>query len=194
MKKTQLIINIFCISAILVMAILLFRAHHNACDAKKSINGNISIAYINSDTLWSKYEFAKKYTSELDTLEANLQATYNQKQVAFEKLQSEASAKDKKGLLSANERQKLSEQLARQSQELMALNQEFTARLTKKKSEEVFIQDTILAALKRYNKEKKYTFILQYVKGNSVLVANDSLEITNEIVKLLNKNYEKVKK
>lgn len=195
MKKAQLFLNVFFLIAIVVFAVLFFKAHSGGCDSKKATKGNLSIAYINSDTLWEKYEYVKKNMAELDTFKAALQNTFNLKQVAFQKAQTDAEAKDKKGLFSAIERQRVSAQLAQQNQELMQLNQELTTKLSQKtQAMELTVQDTILATLKRYNKDKKYTYILQYVKGNSVLIADESLDITSDVVKLLNKNYDKYKK
>lgn len=195
MKKPQLIFNVFFVVAIAIIFVLLIKGRCDSCNTKKEIKGNLSIAYVNSDSLWEKYEFVKKNRAELDSFKAALQITFNQKQVAFEKAQTDAEAKDKKGLFSAIERQKVSAQLAQQNQELMILNQELTNKLSQKTQDmEIMVQDTIIATLKRYNRDKKYTYILQYVKGSSVLVADDTLDITNEVIKLLNKNYEKFKK
>ena len=44
--------------------------------------------------------------------------------------------------------------------------------------------------LKEYNKGKNYTFILGYQKGGGILFANDSLDITAQVLSGLNKQYE----
>jgi outer membrane protein len=44
--------------------------------------------------------------------------------------------------------------------------------------------------LKEYNKGKNYTFILGYQKGGGILFANDSLDITREVLDGLNKEFE----
>jgi outer membrane protein len=43
--------------------------------------------------------------------------------------------------------------------------------------------------LKKYNKEKNYSFVLGFQKGGGILFANDSLNVTNDVVKGLNEEY-----
>jgi outer membrane protein len=40
--------------------------------------------------------------------------------------------------------------------------------------------------LKEYNKSKGYHFILGYQKGSGILLANDSLNITDDIIRAVN--------
>ena len=48
----------------------------------------------------------------------------------------------------------------------------------------------LTAFMKEYNKDKNYSFILGFQRGGGILFANDSLNITKEIVHGLNQAYE----
>ena len=50
------------------------------------------------------------------------------------------------------------------------------------------MRDSIQNFLKQYNKTKKYDFIMSKA-GDNILLANPKYDITNEVVKGLNKRY-----
>ena len=50
------------------------------------------------------------------------------------------------------------------------------------------MRDSIQNFLKQYNKTKKYDFIMSKA-GDNMLLANPKYDITNEVVKGLNKRY-----
>jgi len=64
---------------------------------------------------------------------------------------------------------------------------------TQKKNEEV--RKTIIDYLNEYNKSSKYDYILTYTEGPgaTILLTNDSLNITNEILEGLNAQYKSKK-
>ena len=53
------------------------------------------------------------------------------------------------------------------------------------------VHDTIVSFISRFNKMKNYTFIFERSYGGTLLYADPSLEITDEILKGLNGEYEK---
>ena len=65
---------------------------------------------------------------------------------------------------------------------------------TQKKNEE--IRKTIIDYLEGYNNNSQYDYILTYTDqpGGFILIANDSMDITNEVLAGLNANYKKNKK
>ena len=54
--------------------------------------------------------------------------------------------------------------------------------------------DTITNFLKRYNEIYKFDYILTYKMAGDILIANDTLDITNDVLKTLNKEYQERKK
>ena len=51
--------------------------------------------------------------------------------------------------------------------------------------------DKVAAYLKEFSKDKKYKIVMNYAKGTGILFANDSLDITQDVLKGLNKAYKK---
>ena len=51
------------------------------------------------------------------------------------------------------------------------------------------LQDTIVAALKVFNNPQKYQLILSNVGTDNILYADDSYDITKEIIEFLNIRY-----
>ncbi len=146
------------------------------------------IAYVNLDTLESKYEYfkAKKAAfeqkqasmeKEIESMGRNLQnelATFQKKAQAGTLTQTEGEAAQKKlaGMQENMERrrQSLGEQLMKEQNDF---NQELQKRL-----------DNFLV---KFNENKEYDFILSYIKGGSILYANTALDITEEVIQGMNK-------
>jgi outer membrane protein len=51
------------------------------------------------------------------------------------------------------------------------------------------LMDSLNNFLKRYNEKMNFDYIFSYNRGGSILTANDSLDITNEVLKLLNEEF-----
>jgi outer membrane protein len=90
--------------------------------------------------------------------------------------------------MSAEQRAQEEEKLMGRQQNLMQLKQTMLEQL--QEEEAVMndsIHDNLTRFLKEYNKEKKYLYILGYQRGSGILLANDSLDITREVLDGLNK-------
>lgn len=194
MKNINLVLNAIALIAIGVLFVLFFNKKDTQI-VKKGIDGPLSIAYVNSDTLWEKYEFVNEIKSELDSFETGLQTSYNAKATAFQNAYSEFMKKGQAGLLSSVEQEAQSKRLTAQQEELMKLNQDLTTELNNRTQElNNKVQDTILSFLKKYNQKAKYTYIMQYTKAGAMLVAHDSLDITKDVVEKLNEEYKSFSK
>ena len=54
--------------------------------------------------------------------------------------------------------------------------------------------DTVTNFLKRYNRTYKFDYILGYANAGQILLASDTLDITPDVVKELNKEYKEKEK
>jgi len=80
------------------------------------------------------------------------------------------------------------ERLMKKQQYLMEAKERMLDDLQRRESEmNDSIHDNLSRFLKEYNKEKNYYFILGYQRGSGILFANDSLDITKEVLEGLNK-------
>ncbi len=152
---------------------------------------NEGIVFVNTDTLLKYYDFFKASTK---SLEARQKRAENSLAASASALQGEVMEFQKK----AQEGVFSQEEGARKEQELMSKQQQFMANKEtqmgvlvaeeQKISEQLYkkVQDYV----KRFSKGKKYQYILGYTgQTSNVLFKNDSLDITQPVLKGLNEEY-----
>ncbi|MCH5169237.1 MAG: OmpH family outer membrane protein [Prevotellaceae bacterium] len=185
-------------SAILLMvASMLF----SACGAKSEEEfttestqtdqtSNLRIAYVELDTLMSQYQLYKDYSEVLTRKGNNIQKTLAQKQRALE---NHAAAVQKKyesnGFTTRDEVERAQASIQKEQNELAELadrlQTEFAMEQARINDE---ARDSIQSFLKRYNKTKKFDYVMVKA-GDNLLIANPKYNITDDIVKGLNKRY-----
>ena len=148
-------------------------------------------AYVNSDSLTINYEFYKEMKGDTETKGRILQAKLYQMQTGFEG--EVENFKRTAGKMTMDEAKRTEQGLAMRQQELAKQGEseemEF-AKQNQKISEK--ISQNIAAYLKKYAKEKGYTFIFGYSKsytGLGMIHGDETYEITNEVLKGLNDDY-----
>ncbi len=150
----------------------------------------LRIAYVEIDTLMSQYQFCKDYT-ELANIEGeNIQRTLAGKQRTLEQ---HAAAMQKKyesnGFTSQEELTRAQQSLQAEQQSLQELSERLYASFQEEQNQyNEEMRDSIQKFLTKYNKTKKYDIILSKA-GDNMLYANPKFDITNEVVKGLNKRY-----
>lgn len=150
----------------------------------------LKIAYVELDTLMSQYQLYKDYSEVLTRKGNNIQKTLAQKQRALE---SHAAAVQKKyesnEFTTRDELERAQNSIQKEQNDLAELadrlQNEFAMEQARINDE---ARDSIQSFLKRYNKTKKYDYVM-IKAGDNLLVANPKYNITNDIVKGLNKRY-----
>ncbi|HNR20220.1 MAG TPA: OmpH family outer membrane protein [Bacteroidia bacterium] len=148
--------------------------------------GNLSVVFLNSDTLLEKYTY---YQNIKKQIERNQKLAEAQIQNKADQLQKEIEAYQQKGAaMSEMERMKEEERLGRKQEEAVDFRKQLLEKLA---DEEEAYQDSLhnrlISFLKDYNKSHNYKFILGYQKGSGILLADDSLDITPEVIEGINK-------
>ncbi len=150
----------------------------------------LKIAYVELDTLMSQYQLYKDYSEVLTRKGNNIQKTLAQKQRALE---NHAAAVQKKyesnEFTTRDEVERAQASIEKEQHDLAELadrlQNEFAMEQARINEE---ARDSIQSFLKRYNKIKKYDYVLVKA-GDNLLIANPQYNITNDIVKGLNKRY-----
>ena len=150
----------------------------------------IRIAYVELDTLMSQYQLYKDYSEVLTRKGNNIQKTLAQKQRALE---NHAAAVQKKyesnEFTTRDEVERAQASIQKEQNDLAELadrlQNEFAMEQARINDE---ARDSIQSFLKRYNKTKKYDYVMVKA-GDNLLIANPKYNITNDIVKGLNKRY-----
>lgn len=150
----------------------------------------LKIAYVELDTLMSQYQLYKDYSEVLTRKGNNIQKTLAQKQRTLE---SHAAAVQKKyesnGFTTRDEVERAQASIEKEQRDLAELadrlQNDFAMEQARINEE---ARDSIQSFLRRYNKTKKYDYVLVKA-GDNLLIANPKYNITNDIVKGLNKRY-----
>ena len=149
-----------------------------------SYGDKLPIAYINVDSLLSKYNYAKDLNEKMINKQENARASINEKARQLKKEQDDFQRKYQNNAFLSPERKKaadLQEYAQRLENENMLEQQKMLMQMN----------DSINLFIKEYNKEKKYEAIFN---NASTLYINPQYDITNEVVELLNKRYTSAKK
>lgn len=152
------------------------------------------IVYVNIDSLQENYNYFKDLRSKLETKSKNAQGDLTAKGNAFQKEVAEYQKSVQ--TMSADQRAATEQRLARKQQELETYNQNARSALANESAvENEKLYDKISAYIKDYAKKKGYKMVLTYSKGNpTVLFADESLDVTKEVLKGLNDAYKSEKK
>ena len=152
--------------------------------------GDLRIAYVELDTLMSQYQLYKDYSEVLTRKGNNIQKSFAQKHRALE---SHAASVQKKyesnGFTTRDEVERAQASIQKEQNELAELadrlQNEFAMEQARINDE---ARDSIQSFLKRYHKTKKYDYVMVKA-GDNLLIANPKFNITEDIVKGLNKRY-----
>lgn len=152
------------------------------------------IVYVNSDSLLSKYDYAKDMSKRLNDKGNSVKAEVQSKGQAFQR--EVADYQKAQATMPADERQKTETRLQREQQEFQAYQQNASAEYQNEQgTENGKLYDKISDFAKTYAKEKGYKLVLTYSKANPTILFGDaSLDVTADVVKRLNDAYAKEKK
>ena len=153
------------------------------------------IVYVNLDVLNEKYEYIQEVSASAKAEQRSLESQYQSK---AQKLQDDYVAyqtKAQQGLLSENQARTEEEALMKRKEELDQLelkNQALMERIQEKTDD---MNENLKAYIKEYNKNSGYHYVLGYSNSplSQLLLADDSLDITQEILEGLNTQYREQK-
>lgn len=159
-----------------------------ARDSSQQYSG---IAYVNTDTLISKYKMAEELTGAFSAKAGKAQNQFQAKQRAFQTRVNDYQNKMSKGLVTRTEAMTIEEKLQKEEQDLVNYGRTMEGTM---QEEQAVLMNKISFAVKEYmtkfNESKKYSLIINTNSMTTVVLAGDpSLDITNEVVEGLNKEY-----
>lgn len=162
-------------------------------NASEGVSGTagMKIAYVNVDTLLTKYNFWNDLNEMMLQKEETMRATLNQKGRELESQAKDFQAKLQNNAYATRERaEQENARLVKKQQELQDLQAQLQNQLaSENQKNSIQLRDSINAFLKQYNKDKGYDLIISNTGFDNLLYANEKYDITNEIVEGLNKRY-----
>lgn len=191
MRKKILIASLFAAAAMVSLS---------SCDKSgEKVNSNagvkapesMKIAYVESDSIDSLYQFSKDCRALLTKKQQNLENTLNAKGEAFQNAYQNFVQKAQTNQLTQEQGQAQQAALQRQQQQLQELSGRLQAELQNETAEYAkAINDSVQNYLKVFNKDRKYGLIFLKV-GNNLLYADKAYDITKDVLAGLNKAYKK---
>ncbi len=153
--------------------------------------GGIPVAYINSDSLVTNYKLLDEMRKSLEAKKGSAEKQLQGRGAKLEEEMGSFQRRAQAGLLSNNEMKSGQEALLQKRDELLAYEKQLTSGLMEEeKLMNVRLYDSLMSYLKEYNKDSKYKYILNYSKGGAFFMADEKLDITNEVVKGMNLRYD----
>lgn len=198
--KILLAFNVLLLIGLIVLYVLFFNQAKTSVsttmsDAILSKSGAIKIAFLNSDSLMEQYQLVVDLKDELEASQKDIENKLQWKQESFKKEAIEFYEKAQKGGFTSQQQAESEQQrLAQKEQSILEYNQKVSQDLAKMEVEmHNRISDSVTNFLKRYYKKYGFDFILGYSRGGGILFANDSLDISKNVIIEMNKTYSKKK-
>lgn len=193
MNQISLVLNIVLAVAVAVLYYLHFSGKGEAAQTRTSVNvpAGENIVFVNTDSILTNYKYLEDAQAVLAQKREKAEKQLMSRQGTFRQAAESFQRRYQGGTMTPNEAQREQQALGQQEQELVAYRDNVTAGLME---EEKIITnrfyDTLVDYLKEYNKNKKYQFVFGYSKGGGILLANDKLDVTQDILKGLNDKYQ----
>jgi outer membrane protein len=196
-KPWLLIVNIALFIGLVALYFLFFseKGKDNspgmASTIAKAGSGAISVAFVNNDSILANYDLVKKLKKDLEAKGDRLTAEVASKQKAFEKDAEYFQEQVQKKAISEQSAQEIYSSLMENQQKIYDLRDRYASELQREELEmNVALLDSVMNFLKRYNSKYKFDYILGFNKGGNILFANDTLDITNDVLRELNQQYQ----
>lgn len=162
---------------------------------QKSGAGSLSVAFVNIDSLNEKYEFVRALKNDLESTGRRLQTEVMTEQGSLEKEIADFQRQVGNNTITEEKAKMVYEELMQKQQSLLEKKDRYTQQVANQElSLNLRLLDTVTNFLRRYNKSFGFDYILTYKTGGDILIANDTLDITKDVVKMLNEEYKESKK
>lgn len=147
------------------------------------------VLYVNIDTIDAKYEAFADLSKEAGNNYAYIQKQYQKKATELQQQYDTYQQNMANKLLSENDDLAAQARLNAGAEELKKLENQISALEGSAMEKNAIITNDISTYFKSYARDKKIDYILAYGGASNVLYANDSLDVTSDVLKSLNENY-----
>jgi outer membrane protein len=189
MKNLSLILNVVLLVAVGILFYLHFSAGGPQEVKSSAANpGDLSIAYINSDSVLKNYEYLKVNRVQLEDKTRKMDADYRNR---AQGLQNEISAYQRNvSNMTLSQVRATEEDLGKKQQNLQMYQQTLSQQLMEEEAKlNKELYDRITAFLKRYGDERGFQIVFKFDPTSDVLFAGEALDISDEVIDGLNAEY-----
>ncbi|MCQ2607523.1 MAG: OmpH family outer membrane protein [Bacteroidales bacterium] len=157
---------------------------------EEMVEANFPIAYVVVDSVMQNYLFFKKLEKQLQNLVSAEESKLQKKADAFQKDVQDFQYQVENRIITTADAQAKQAELEKRQQNLYMEQQQKQQELaTKEQKLQEQLIDSVNACIRFYNADGKYKIILNNAYQSSVLYAEEQLNITNDILKVMNARY-----
>lgn len=161
--------------------------------AKAEQSDGLKIAFVEIDSIMTQYEFCKEFSSKLEKKSERMKATLTQRGMALQKAAQEFQQKAQQNAYTQETGRAAQEALEKQQAALQQLQEKLQNDLaTETGKYNQALRDSVVHFLADYNKTHGYSIILSKA-GDNILLAEQSMDITEDVIAGLNKRYKNQK-
>jgi outer membrane protein len=189
MKNLSLILNAVLLVAVGILFYLHFSGGKPASSAASVNGGDVTIAYIKSDSVLKHYEYLKVNKVQLEEKTKKMDQDYRNRAIG---LQNEIAAYQRNvSSMTLGQVRATEEDLGKKQQNLQMFQQSLGQQLMEEEAKlNKQLYDRITVYLKKYGAEKGLQFVLKYDPTSDVLFAGDALDISQDVITGLNAEYQ----
>jgi len=155
----------------------------------ESNNSGFKIAYVNGDSILLNYKEFRSQSESMEAKQQNAEDMLQSKGAALEAEFNSYQQRAQKGTMTGKEMEAHEKYLSSKQEALLAERDKLAKEIMDETSEiNDRLQKVLQDKLNEIKKREGYDFIFSYIHGGSILVADEKYDITEEVLKELNKS------
>lgn len=157
---------------------------------EEMVEANFPIAYVIVDSVMHNYLYYQKLEKQYQNLVSSEESKLQKKAEQFQKDVQDFQYQIDNRIITTADAQAKEAELSQRQQNLYAEQQKKQQELAEREQKLLTqLIDSVHACIKAYNADGKYKIILNNAYQSSVLYAEEQLNITNDILKVMNARY-----
>ncbi len=191
----RIILDAVMVIAIIVLFILHFcqpKAEAYIPSVPEGKAGTGEILYVNIDSINEHYELIKILKDELEAEQVKQNTIFTNREKAFQTKLNNFQQNQQSGVLTPLQIQNSQAQLENEYQQIMADKERVMNDLMAKQSAaNDQMLDSMLTVIRRINSVRNASFVFTYGYGSQMVLGDPTKDITNDVLKELNKSFSK---
>jgi outer membrane protein len=197
MKNLSLILNAVLLVAVGVLFFLHFSGKKTSASGGETSAGTtlpseLKVAYINSDSVLQNYDYLKANRVQIEAKTKKIEQEYRTR---AQGLQNEITAYQRNVTnMTLGQVKAVEEDLGKKQQNLQMYQQSISQQLMEEESKlNQDLYNRVTSYLKKYAAEKDLHFVLKFDVSSDVLYAGEMLDVSQDVIKGLNAEYQQEK-
>jgi outer membrane protein len=199
MKNLSTVLNLVLLVCVGILFFLYFsmkkgsEGSNSQTSASGFASGNgriLRIAHVNVDSLNAKYQCMLDFKREIESRQNSIQNEYDTKAKTLQDEYVAYQQKAQAGTISQVDMDKAQKDMQEKKNVIDNLQRMHDDLLKEAQDRQEKILEIVQRFVANYNKKSHFDYVLAYAKtGSNILLANDSLDITKQVISGLNQQY-----